>query len=100
MEPAPIQNAPEVTLEILREILVENCMVKVDPAGIGEETPLFGPDSIGLDSLDALQMAVALEKRYGVVLSDSNTARDACQSLGVLRDWILRNRVPGSGAKG
>jgi acyl carrier protein len=100
MEPAPNQNPPEVTLEILREILVENCMVKVDPAAIGEETPLFGPDSIGLDSLDALQMAVALEKRYGVVLSDSATARDAFQSLGVLRDWILRNLAPGSGAKG
>jgi acyl carrier protein len=67
-------------------------MVKVDPASIGEETALFGPDSIGLDSLDALQMAVALEKRFGVVLTDSTVARDAFQSLGVLRDWILRNR--------
>ncbi len=99
METAPFQNAPEVTLEILREILVENCMVKVDPAAIGEDTPLFGPDSIGLDSLDALQMAVALEKRYGVVLSDSATARDAFQSLGVLRDWILKNRAAASDGK-
>lgn len=92
MENVPAQNVSEVSLEVLREILVENCMVKVDPASIGEETALFGPDSIGLDSLDALQMAVALEKRFGVVLTDSTVARDAFQSLGVLRDWILRNR--------
>ncbi len=70
-------------------------MVKVDPESLGEETPLFGPEGIGLDSLDALQMAVALEKKFGVVLSDSAAARDAFQSLGVLRDWILRNQLAG-----
>ena len=100
METAPSQHATDVTLEVLRQILVENCMVKVDPASIAEDSPLFGPEGIGLDSLDALQMAVALEKKYGVVLSDSSTARDAFRSLGVLRDWILRNRIPVPGGKG
>jgi len=66
-------------------------MVKIDPSMISEETPLFGPDSIGLDSLDALQIAVAVEKLYGVSLSDSAVAREALQSLGVLRDWIIRS---------
>jgi acyl carrier protein len=81
----------EVSIETLRQIIVENCMVKVEPSTIGEETPLFGPDSIGLDSLDALQIAVAVEKLYGVQLSDSAVAREALQSLGVLRDWIIRS---------
>ena len=81
----------EVTIESLRLIIVENCMVKFDPSTIGEETPLFGPDSIGLDSLDALQITVAVEKMYGVSLSDSAVAREALQSLGVLRDWIIRS---------
>lgn len=80
----------EVSIDSLRQIIVENCMVKLDPATIGEETPLFGPDGIGLDSLDALQIAVAVEKLYGVSLSDSAVAREALQSLGVLRDWIIR----------
>jgi len=78
----------EITIENLRRLLVENC--KVDPADILEETPLFGPDSLGLDSLDALQMTVAIEKEYGVAISDPITARDALQSLGVLRDWLQR----------
>jgi acyl carrier protein len=80
----------DVSLERLKSMLVENCMVKVDPETILEETPLFGPDSIGLDSLDALQMTIAVEKEYGVAIGDPATARDALQSLGILRDWITR----------
>jgi acyl carrier protein len=82
----------EVTIDHLKDILIENCMVKVDPQTIGEQTPLFGPDSIGLDSLDALQMSIAVEKEYGLAIGDPATARDALQSLGVLRDWIA-NRL-------
>ena len=84
----------EVTIERLKSMLVENCMVKVDPETILEETPLFGPDSIGLDSLDALQMTIAVEKEYGVVIGDPAAARDALQSLGVLRGWITSRQNP------
>lgn len=83
----------EVTIERLRKMLVDNCMVKVDPETIGEDTPLFGPESIGLDSLDALQMTIAVEKEYGLAIGDPATAREALQNLGVLRDWIS-SRLP------
>lgn len=82
---------PEIALTELKQMLVENCMLKVDTETIGEDTPLFGPDSVGLDSLDALQMSVAIEKAYGIAISDPATARDAFQSLGGLREW-LRHR--------
>lgn len=84
---------PEVTIESLKKILVENCMLKVDPSSLSEETPLFGPEGIGLDSLDALQITIAVEKNYGVIIGDPTSARDALQSLGVLRDWILKRLV-------
>ena len=80
----------QVSVESLREILIQNCMLKIDPSTIGEETPLFGHDGIGLDSLDALQIVLAVEKKYGIVIADPNTAKDALQSLGVLRDWISK----------
>jgi acyl carrier protein len=80
----------EVTVERLREMLVENCMVKVAPEAIHEETPLFGPESLGLDSLDALQMVIAIEKEYKIVIGNPASARDALQSLSVLRDYIDR----------
>jgi acyl carrier protein len=84
-------SSPEaVTIETLRALLAENVMLKTDPASIGEDTPLFGAEGIGLDSLDALQIIIAVEKKYGITIGDATTARDALQSLGVLRDWITR----------
>ena len=80
----------EITIDALKTILVENCMVKVDLSTISEETPLFGPEGIGLDSLDALQIIIAVEKQYGVIIGDPTAARVALQSLGVLRDWVLK----------
>lgn len=81
----------EVSIESLKEILVQNCMIKLAPESIAEETPLFGPEGIGLDSLDALQIVIAVEKKYGIIIGDPATAKDALQSLGVLRDWINRS---------
>jgi len=78
----------ETSIEILRAMLAENVMLKIDTSTIGEDTPLFGAEGLGLDSLDALQIIIAVEKKYGVSIGDATTARDALQSLGVLRDWI------------
>jgi len=82
-----------MTIESLKQMLVENCMLKVAPETIQEESPLFGPDGIGLDSLDALQMTIAVEKEYNVAIGDPSTAREALQSLSVLRDYILRHQT-------
>ena len=85
----------EVSIELLKGMLLENTMIKVDANSIDEDTILFGEEGIGLDSLDALQMIVAIEKLYGLEIKDPTTARDALQSLGVLRDWIqLRLSTP------
>jgi acyl carrier protein len=89
-----MSSAEAVSIETLRTLLAENVMLKTDPAAIGEDTPLFGSEGIGLDSLDALQIIIAVEKRYGITIGDATTARDALQSLGVLRDWITRRLAP------
>ena len=86
----------EVDLETLKKMLVENCMLKTNVDLIEETTPLFGPDSVGLDSLDALQMTVALEKKFGIVLNDPETVRHILQNLGTLRTWLARQPVPPS----
>jgi acyl carrier protein len=83
----------ELSIDNLKKLLVENCMVKIDPATITEETLLFGPEGIGLDSLDALQMTVAIEKEFKLPIADPNTAREALQNLGTLREWIAA-RIP------
>ena len=80
----------QVTVEELKRLLVENCVLKVNLDEISEDTPLFGPNSIGLDSLDALQMTVAIEQNYGRVIPDSNVARQVFQSLRALREWLAQ----------
>jgi len=80
----------DVTIEELKRLLVENCVLKVNLDEIAEETPLFGPGSVGLDSLDALQMTVAIEQNYALVIPDPQVAREVLQSLGTLRAWIVR----------
>jgi acyl carrier protein len=82
----------EIRLEDLKKLLIENCMLKIEPAEITEDVPLFGPGGLGLDSIDAMQMTLAVEQFYKVPIKDPVTAREALQSLGTLRDW-LRRRV-------
>lgn len=85
----------DVTFERLREMLMENCMIQISADEIQEETSLFGPESIGLDSLDALQMIIAVEKEYGVAITDPTSAREALQCLSTLRDCIIRRLAAG-----
>jgi acyl carrier protein len=55
---------------------------------IQQDTPLFGPNSVGLDSIDALQMTLAIEKTYRIPIKDPATAKQALQSLRKLKDWL------------
>ena len=50
----------------IKEMLVKNLMLQTTPDQIGDDLPLFGPDGLGLDSIDALELGVALRKVYGL----------------------------------
>lgn len=78
----------EVTTDVLKQLIRENCMVRSDLDSLSEDAPLFGAEGLGLDSLDALQITMAVEKRYGIVIADPATAKSALGSIRVLRDWI------------
>jgi acyl carrier protein len=68
----------------IKKLLVENLMLKISATEIGDDHPLFGPGSLGLDSVDALQLVVALEKNYGLKLSDKEVARKAMQTVNTI----------------
>jgi acyl carrier protein len=65
----------------IKQMLVENLMLQLRPEDIGDDQPLFGPGSIGLDSVDALQIVVALDKQYGLKIPDSEMARGILQDV-------------------
>ena len=91
-----MQPKEQATVESLRALLAENVMLKIDASTIAEDTPLFGAEGVGLDSLDALQIIISVEKKYGISIGDASTAKDALQSLGVLSDWINRRLATGA----
>ncbi|HTV76204.1 MAG TPA: phosphopantetheine-binding protein [Candidatus Baltobacteraceae bacterium] len=65
----------------VKQLLVENLMLKITAAEIGDDQPLFGPGSLGLDSVDALQLVVALDKNYGLKIPDSQGAQKIMQNV-------------------
>ena len=82
----------EITLEDVRKLLVDNCMLRVRPEEIESETLLFGPDSLGLDSIDALQLTVGIEKSYGIAITNPAVAREAFHSVKTLQQWLSSQR--------
>lgn len=65
----------------IKAMLVQDLMLQITPEEIGDDQPLFGPGSLGLDSVDALQLVVALEKNYGLKISDATVARKTMQTV-------------------
>jgi acyl carrier protein len=59
----------------IKEVMVEELMLDVTPGEIGDETPIFGAGGLGLDSVDALQLVVALEKHFGLKIADAEAAK-------------------------
>ncbi|HAB15117.1 MAG TPA: phosphopantetheine-binding protein [Verrucomicrobiota bacterium] len=67
--------------EEIRALLVDTLMLSVPAAEITDDRPLFGPGSLGLDSVDALQLVVELDKRYGLKIADAAVARQVLASV-------------------
>ena len=78
----------ELKVEIKR-VIVNACELRIDPASIGDDDTLIGSDSkLGLDSLDALQAAVALSKRFGRRIRDGNHARRVMATVNTLTGFV------------
>ena len=60
---------------------------------INENTPLFGVDGLGLDSIDALELIVLLDKEYGIRLSDPKQGKEIFYSIATLAEYIQKHRT-------
>ena len=58
----------------IKAMMVENLMLQVTASEIADDQLLFGPGSLGLDSVDALQLVVALDKTFGLKIADPAAA--------------------------
>jgi acyl carrier protein len=82
----------ELELEV-KNLIIESLQLEdISPADIEADAPLF-VDGLGLDSIDALELGVALQKRYGITLSaDSEDTRRHFASVRALTELIEKNR--------
>jgi acyl carrier protein len=73
-------------------MMVHHLMLKMKAEEIGDDTPLFQPDGLALDSIDALELAVGIEKTFGVKTPDAETARAAFVSVNTIADFVAANQ--------
>ncbi len=80
----------------LKSLIVETLKLDdVRPEDIPDDEPLFGSPRFGLDSIDALELVVRLEKEFGVKIGSSEESRQALASVAALAAYI-RSRQPGA----
>ena len=86
-----MQDAVALRSEI-KQMLVENCMLQIPVEQITDNQPLFGPGSLGLDSVDALQLVVALDKNYGLKVPDPEAAKKILFSIDSMAEAVTNKR--------
>ncbi len=74
--------------ERIKNLMVENLMLQITAAEIADDLPLFGPGSLGLDSVDALQLVVALDKNFGLKIRDPEAAREILRNVNTMAEAV------------
>lgn len=78
------------TKEKLKNILIADLnLEELTPEDIDDNAPLFG-EGLGLDSLDAVELVVIIQKHFGIEIKDMEEGRDAFQSINALAAYIDR----------
>jgi acyl carrier protein len=89
-------NGTELRLEIKALLVKELNLQGRDPESIDDDAPLFGQDEsgngLGLDSLDALQLAMSIEERFGVRIPEGDEARPIFRSVRSLAEHLTAAR--------
>ena len=82
----------DLKAEIKRLLVAELNLAGRDPAAIDDEALLFDRSGLGLDSLDALQIAMFIEEKFGVRVPEGDEARPIFRSVVSLAEFVERER--------
>ncbi len=75
----------------LKNLIIEACNVPDAPEDFPDDAPLIGPESpLGLDSLDAVELVVEVQKKYNVRIGAEDTSREVLQSVETLAAFIRK----------
>lgn len=80
-------------IEELKASIIEALNLEdLAPADIDADAPLFG-EGLGLDSIDALELIVLMERNYGIRLKDAAAGRQVFQSVRVMAEYVMAHRT-------
>ena len=82
----------ELIEKLKGELIEELNLEDIDPSDVEDSAPLFG-DGLGLDSIDALEIIVLLEKEYDIKIKDRNQGKAAMYSIETLAKFIESNKT-------
>lgn len=78
-------------VEELKALIIKNLKLEdITPSDIDPSAPLFG-GGLGLDSIDALELVVGLEKTYGIRIPDEDVGKEAFASVSALADYVIKS---------
>jgi acyl carrier protein len=79
----------------LKQMIIRECEKDLRPDDIPDDAVLIGSQGdLALDSLDALQIALAVKQKYGKRIDGNNQTRAALTSINALADFILADKIP------
>ena len=80
-------------IDQVKQMIIDSLRIEgMSPAEIETDAPLFG-EGLGLDSIDALQLVVALEKEFGVIVPDAATGSTVFSSVRSMAGYIVEHRT-------
>lgn len=78
----------EELIRKVRKLIGDRLKLAAAVEKLGDDAPLFGPEGLGLDSIDVLELVLALQKEFGVVIEDRATAVKVMASIRTIAEHV------------
>lgn len=81
----------DLILKLKKEIIEQLNFNDLSVEDIDANAPLFGPEGLGLDSIDALELLLIFEKKYGLKITEMEKGKSILYSVKTMADYIVQN---------
>jgi acyl carrier protein len=75
----------------VKEVIVRSLRLTIPPSEIADDIPLFG-EGLGLDSIDALELVLEIERTFGVAIGDEHLGKRVLRTVGSIAEFIESQR--------
>jgi acyl carrier protein len=77
----------EILRDRVKQVIVKSLRLTIPPSEIGDDVPLFG-EGLGLDSIDALELVLEIERTFGVAIGDEQIGKRVLRSVNSIAEFI------------